>query len=349
MSASVPNTRGLLVVTDTLAGGMGALVRAQCAWFARRGWAVTLLAPDDGPAPDAPTVHTVIPAVQSARRVREMLAARRAVRAAWRANAKKSTVVHVHGLRSFLLARAAGLPKPFVSVHGAHPSSDDPAGYHLVRRLWFASIPRFARGATSGEPTTAAGWAYRPFVSPLLGHLDVLRFPPTESRPTFAWLGLLDDRKRPEVFVRAIAAVASDGVEVCGLLAGAGPRAGEIAALIEKLDAPVTMLGQADAVDVLTPAWALCLFARSEGTPLAVMEAMWAGRSVIASDRPGIRYLVGDTGSLADDVAVVAAAMRNLATDPALAARRGAAAATRIRTLINADTPWPEFERAYTS
>jgi len=149
--------------------------------------------------------------------------------------------------------------------------------------------------------------------------------------------------------VRAIAGAARAGSPVRGLIAGDGPRSAEISALVQELGAPVELLGQADPVPLLEQAWALCLFSRSEGTPLAVMEAMWAGRTVFGSDVPGIRHLVGDTGVVGDDVGVLAAAISELAADHALASLRGAEAAGRVRSLISADTPWPELERDYTA
>ena len=339
-----PGPRRLFIVSDTLAGGMGALVRAHAEWFGAHAWEVVLAAPADGSAPDTTVRFVEIPAVRSTRRADQMLRAGRALRRA-RRQYGAGAVVHVHGMRSFLLTRLAGLPKPYVSVHGAHPSPDDPAGYDVLRKAWFRVIPRLARGATTGEPRPEKGWSFTPFASPLLAQLDVLPFPAAGSTPTFVWLGLLDDRKQPELFVRALAGAP----RARGVLAGDGPRAAEIAALIRDLDAPVEMVGHADPVPLLQQAWALCLFARSEGTPLAVMESMWAGRTVIASDLPGIRYLVGDTGVLADDVAVVAAAIAELADDHALAVQRGSEAAARIRALITPDTPWAQLERSYTA
>lgn len=338
-----PGRRRLLIVSDTLAGGMGALVRAHAEWFAAHAWDVVVAAPADGRPPKAAVRFTEIPAVRSARRTDQMMRAGRALRAVWRGHRGGDAVVHVHGMRSFLLARLAGLPKPFVSVHGAHPSADDPKGYNSLRLGWFRLVPRLARGATTGEPRPERGWQFTPFASPLLAGLDVLPLPSADSTPTFVWLGLLDHRKRPEVFVRALAHTPN----ARGVLAGDGPRAAEIAALIRQLDAPVEMVGHVDPVPLLERAWALCLFATSEGTPLAVMEAMWSGRSVVGSNLPGIAHLVGDTGVVSDDPAVVAAAIAQLARDHALAASRGAAAAARIRTLVTPDTPWAQLEQSY--
>ncbi len=336
----------LLIVSDTLAGGMGALARTHASWFAARDWEVSLAAPLDGTGPTDPVRFLAVPAVSSLRRVNEVRRARAALRTAWSASGSPA-LVHAHGIRSFLLCRLAGLPRPFVSAHGTHPAVDDPFGYGALRRAWFALVPRFARGATSGEPTTVRGWTYFPFASPMLANLNVLPFPSASSTPTIAWLGLLDDRKQPEIFVRAVARVASEGHNVHALLGGAGDRFDEIQALVDSLDAPIEMLGQTDAVAVLRDAWCLALFSRSEGTPLAVMEAMWTGRSVVASSLAGNAHLIGDTGTLADTVDEAANGLRALVIDHAHAAERGAAAAVRVRTLLTPDTPWAELEASY--
>ncbi|MDP1793866.1 MAG: glycosyltransferase, partial [Acidimicrobiales bacterium] len=191
----------VLIVSDTLAGGMGTLARAHAAFLVGRGWEVCLAAPADGSVPTPPARFATLPVVSSLRRVGQMRAARAALRAVWRDFGAPDTVVHAHGMRAFLLCRVAGLPKPYVSVHGAHPSDDDPLGYDRLRRAWFGLLPRLSRGATSGEPTDVPGWTYSPFASPLLAKVDRLPFPPADSEPVIAWLGLLDDRKQPDVFV----------------------------------------------------------------------------------------------------------------------------------------------------
>jgi glycosyltransferase involved in cell wall biosynthesis len=332
------------VVSETLAGGLGALVRLQAEWFTSRQWGVIVAAPADGPAPDAPAVWVETPAVVTARRGREMAAARAALRAL-RVLLDDDTVVHVHGLRPILLARLAGLPTPFVSVHGAHPDPSDPPGYATVRRWWLRVVPRLAVRASTGEPGYPAPWVYEPYAGPALRRLDVMPLPDGEV-PVIGWLGVLDQRKQPDVFVRAIAEANRRGTRVRGLLGGTGHRRDEVAALIAQLDAAVEMLGHVDPAEVLAQSWALALFSPSEGTPLSVMEAMWCGRTVVGSPVPGIEYLVGDTGFIAGTVDAAADAFVRIA-NRADAARLGTAAAARIRTLVGPWTPWDALEPIY--
>jgi glycosyltransferase involved in cell wall biosynthesis len=335
----------LLVLTDTLAGGLGALVRLQAERFACQNWGVIVAAPADGPVPEPPAVWVELPGVASARRGREMAAVRRALRDL-RVLLDDDTVVHVHGMRSVLLARLAGLPTPFVSVHGAHPDPSDPPGYATLRRLWLRALPRLAVRASTGEPGYPAPWVYEPYASPLLRRLDVMPLP-SDGGAVIGWLGALDQRKQPELFVRAIAEANRRGCDVRGVLAGTGHRAEEIAALIAQHDAPVEMLGHADPADVLRRCWALALFARSEGTPLAVIEAMWAGRTVVGSPVPGIEYLVGDTGFITGSVDGAADAFVRIAADRAATAERGERAAQRVRELVGPWSPWDTVEPLY--
>jgi glycosyltransferase involved in cell wall biosynthesis len=157
----------------------------------------------------------------------------------------------------------------------------------------------------------------------------------------------MDTRKQPELFVRAIAEVARRGQPIKGLLGGSGARLGEISALVHELRAPVEVLGQADPTDVLRRSWAFALFARSEGTPLAVMEAMWAGRTVVGSPVPGIEWLVGDTGTIAGSVDAAADAFQRIAADRDHTAESGLAAAQRVRALVGPWTPWDTTEPHY--
>ncbi len=335
----------LVIISDTLAGGLGALVRLQAQWFTCRHWDVVVAAPADGVRPSAPARFEELPLVASARRVTQMARGRRAFREL-RGRLDANTVVHVHGMRSLLLARLAGLPTPFVSVHGAHPDATDPPGYAHLRRLWLRTLPRLSVRAVTGEPGYDPPWVYEPHASPLLHDLDVLPMP-TSDVPTIGWLGGLDTRKQPELFVRAITEAARRGVTVRGLLGGSGARAGEIARLVQELRAPVELLGQADATDVLRRSWAFALFARSEGTPLAVMEAMWAGRTVVGSPVPGIELLVGETGTIAGSVDAAADAFVRIASDRDWTTRQGLAAAERVRALVGAWTPWDTTEPHY--
>src|SRR5205085_11201274 len=146
------------------------------------------------------------------------------------------------------------------AVRGAHPDAADPPGYAQLRRLWLRSVPRLCHRAVTGEPGYPPPWHYEPHASPVLRDLDVLPMPTTDIA-TIGWLGGLDTRKQPEIFVRALAEVARRGQPIRGLLGGSGARFDEIAALVRELDAPVEMLGQTDPVGVQRRSGACARFA----------------------------------------------------------------------------------------
>jgi glycosyltransferase involved in cell wall biosynthesis len=88
-----------------------------------------------------------------------------------------------------------------------------------------------------------------------------------------------------------------------------------------------------------------------EGFPNTVVEAMAAGRPVVASDVGGVPDAVvdGETGLLvpAGDVAGVASALAEVLADPALAARMGAEGRARAAAHFAVDTVTHQLEATY--
>jgi glycosyltransferase involved in cell wall biosynthesis len=317
----------LLLVADTLDGGLGAAVRAQATWFERDGWAVQVF--DHVPE-----------------RARDGLAMVRAA-AALRHVARRfdAGVTHCHGLRSFVVARLVTSPAPFVTLHGSGPVPSDPPLNDATRRAGRRIVPRLAAGAFTATPDGQRAWRFLPHASPRLAGLREVPIP--DGPPTFLWLGRLAEPKRPDVFVRAMAAIADTGAR--GLVVGDGPLRAEVEALVRSLGAPVDMLGERDDVaGLIAGSWAVGLFSTHEALSFAVQEAMWSGRAAVVSDRPGLRWLAGRDGFVVPDADAAAPAFRTL-TDPEVARARGAASARSLRAILRPDDPWPavasEYER----
>ncbi|RMH80151.1 MAG: glycosyltransferase [Actinomyces sp.] len=115
---------------------------------------------------------------------------------------------------------------------------------------------------------------------------------------------------------------------------GQGPLADEIAAGVERagLGDRFRLLGhRRDVARLLSAADVVTLTSRHEGLPVAVMEALAAGRPVVATRAGGVAEAVGDAGILVDvdDVAGLADAYVTLARDETRRRTLGERAARR--------------------
>ena len=333
----------LLVVADSLDGGLGAAATSHAAWFDAHGWRVALAAPGAGPEAGRQP-HTVdIPEAGSAFDVRSVLRAAFFLRSVIRGDGRPS-IVHAHGTRSQLLCLLAGR-RPYVTMHGSGGRIEGQGVLGaLVRTLARRLAARLAVSAYCAAPASG-GWETLLHASPRLADLDVL--PPADGDvPTFVWVGRLDAPKRPELFVEACA-LAHRVTPLRGVVVGDGPLLDELRAQVAHLGAPVDVRGATDDVtSALREARAVCLFSDFEGVPFTVQEAMWAGRAMVLSPLPGLRWFAGDTATYASEPRAIADAMLELC-DRDLASARGQLAADRIRGLLHPEDPFPRLLSDY--
>jgi glycosyltransferase involved in cell wall biosynthesis len=160
------------------------------------------------------------------------------------------------------------------------------------------------------------------------------------------WIGRLEAPKRPDIFVEAIARAARSR-PLRGLVLGDGSLRESSEQLARQLDAPVEFLGErSEVTQLLTGAWATCLFSDFEGVPFAVQEAMWSGRAVVVSDLPSLRWFAKQHAHFVKDAASAASALQELC-DPVTARTWGERAAAQIRTLVAPDAPFPQLLSDY--
>lgn len=323
--------RALLVVADSLDGGIGGAVLSHCRSFADHGWSVTLAAPDA--RAHAAGLITVIDlqVPDGAVEIRRMWAAARSVRRL--VGAARPDVVHAHGLRSLVVVLAAG-HRAFVTLH----SSDRPPGpsttHARLRDIFRDVLPRLVPGAFSVVPLRRGRWVPVLIPSPRLAELNDLDLEPDASDPLFVFASRLASPKRPELFIDAMAALSRHVPRARGVVLGEGPRRAELEALIERTGAPVQLPGRVEQMtDWYRQAWGVCLFSDSEGLPFVVQEAMSAGRPLVTSPLPGIVWFAGDAASYVRDAAEAAVALRELC-DPAARATRGLAARARAHAML---------------
>jgi glycosyltransferase involved in cell wall biosynthesis len=333
----------LLVVADHVGGGLGASAVAHSEWFAARGWAVGLAAPHQAAGEQAGVRRLPLPIAGSALDLAAVRGAARELRRLVKET--RPAVVHVHGTRSQLLCLFAGR-LPYVTMHGAggRVPGQRPAGT-AMRALGRAVAPRLARGAYSASPS-GRGWRTVLHASPRLAEMEQVGPVADGSTPVFLWLGRLDQPKEPMTFVRACA-LAAERVDLRGVVVGDGPQGAQLAAEADRLGAPVSFVGATDDVATqMEAAWALCLFSGFEGVPFSVQEAMWAGRPVVLSPLPSLRWFAGSAASYAGDAAAAADLLVALAA-PEETRARGEDARKRVRGLLSPDDPFPRYLRDY--
>ena len=182
------------------------------------------------------------------------------------------------------------------------------------------------------------GW-----VSTLPSHAGVLRrrhrIP--DGVVTLGLVGRLTAIKNHELFLAALARL-RPGV-ACGVIIGDGERRGPLEATARSVlgpERPVIFTGwERDQGNIYAGLDVVCLTSRNEGTPVALIEAMAAGRPFVATDVGGVRDLaVGEprpdprgftvfaNGIVVrpDDADAFAAALSLLVDAPAVRAAMGA-------------------------
>jgi glycosyltransferase involved in cell wall biosynthesis len=153
--------------------------------------------------------------------------------------------------------------------------------------------------------------------------------------PTFLYVGRLKRYKGVEVAIRALHLARARRADLSLDIAGTGDDVPRLVRLARELGLSDVVrfhgfVSQDRKLDLFRRAWANLFPSPKEGWGLTVMEAAACGTPSIASDSPGLRDSVRDgvTGYLVPhgDAAALAARMVDLAGQPELVARIGAAA-----------------------
>ena len=160
----------------------------------------------------------------------------------------------------------------------------------------------------------------------------------------FGYVGRFVPIKDLPALVRAFARVAAGAAEARLLLVGDGEERPVVERLITELHLSerVHLVGwQQDLRPVYGAMDAAVISSRSEGTPVALIEAMAAGRPVVAPDVGGVADIVADgrTGLVVrpGDPEALANAMLQLARDADLRKRLGCAARREVAARFTVD------------
>jgi glycosyltransferase involved in cell wall biosynthesis len=180
----------------------------------------------------------------------------------------------------------------------------------------------------------------------------LLGIPP--ERFVVGWIGRMTGVKRTGDLLRALEALREGGVDACLCLVGDGP---ERTALEEEayrlgLARHVLSLGYQEEVARWYSAFdAFVLPSANEGTPVTAIEALAAGRPVVATRVGGVPDVVrdGEDGFLVEvgDARGLAERLAQLAADPGLRGRMGAAGRERVLTRYAVDRLAEDVDRLY--
>jgi glycosyltransferase involved in cell wall biosynthesis len=247
------------------------------------------------------------------------------------------------------------MPAPAVAARLALPGRA-PAFVHTEHNLWdrYRPATRWANRLTYGRNAAVIAVSAavarsvggtRPAPEVVVHGVEPPAGPPTgpaEARsrlgldgsgPVVGTVGNFTAKKDHATLVQALSALPAD---VRLVLVGLGPLEADLRALVarEGLAEQVTFAGSRDDVAALLPAFdVFALSSRYEGLPIALLEAMAAGRPCVATSVGGVPEVItdGEDGVLVppDDPAALAAALTALLDDPARRTELGRRAAAR--------------------
>jgi glycosyltransferase involved in cell wall biosynthesis len=170
------------------------------------------------------------------------------------------------------------------------------------------------------------------------------------DRPVVLCVANLRFSKGQRFLLDAVATLQRHGLASTLVLVGEGPERAGLKRLADQLGIDVRFLGaRTDVEGLMARADAVVLPSLHEGMSNAVMEAMAAGRPVVATDVGGTGELLRGRGVLVPpaDADALADALTRILTDPALAERLGKSARDWSFANLRADTMVDQHIRIY--
>lgn len=238
-------------------------------------------------------------------------------------------LVHAHGLKAGLVAglatRLYDRPLVVATMHNAIKSRffnglllrwADRVIY--VSRDLFESVPGAVERGAMVIPATAR-------VEPIEDDLDVGM--ELGGAPRVVAVGRLHSQKGFDVLIRASKLLSIDGLRI--FIVGEGPERDRLERIIDKEGqrSRIVLLGERfDARALIAAADVFCMPSRWEGSPLALHEAMEAGKPIVATRVGGIADMTGSEAALLvppEDPEALAAGLHLLLTDKDMAQRLG--------------------------
>jgi glycosyltransferase involved in cell wall biosynthesis len=356
----------LHVIAPAPFGGMESVVRMLAGGHARRGHSIrvaTVLSPGSGPHPFVASLESDgVTVIQLRVGARDYWGERKAIRALCRE--VRPHVVHTHGFRPDVIsasaARAEGIP--LVSTcHGFVESTLRGRAYQWLDRRALrrfdavvAVSPSIAsRLRASGVANRRIHLLFNAFAQnsePLTRNAarQLLDLPEV---PVIGWVGRLSAEKGPDVALEAFARLNHPSAHL--LFVGEGREQIPLRNRAKSLGVSDRLIWRGVVPDArrLFPAFdGFLLSSRTEGTPMALLEAMAADVPIVATRVGGVPDVVDDSSAwLVDsgDAAAMARALFEMLDRPELARARAESARETLRQRFAID-PWlSRYESIY--
>ena len=214
--------------------------------------------------------------------------------------------------------------------------------YRMLSSTGYMEADLITPGSDYNRRWELLGGAHPERIQRVYNGVDTAEFPTgvEPTMPTISWLGRIDPIKDVETLIRAFAYVHDQLPESRLRVFGGTPKGGEgyqkhCENLIRDLNLTdsATLEGRVNVtVDAYHAGHVVALTSISEGFPYTAIEAMAAGRPLVATDVGGVREAIGDTGFVVPprDPEAVARASLKLLTDHPLRQQMGAAARDRV-------------------
>ncbi len=288
----------------------------------------------------------------------------RAVRGLRRILAReRPDLVHLHTGRATwlggLAARRQGVPALTTRRQDrrVRPGWRTRAVHGRLTELSVAISPAVARqlreGGVAAERVRVVPSAVDPAaLAPRAGRDATREAQSAGEAPVVLALAALVPRKGLDVLLEALARLPAGTPRPALWIAGEGPERPALERRAAELGVDARFLGRREDVGDLLAACDVCVLpSRREGLGVAALEAMAAGRPLVATRVGGLAEAVADaeTGLLVepDDAAGLADALARLLADPELRARLGAAGPARVAERFAVERMVDAYEALY--
>ena len=348
--------RVLHVLAPSRAGGLERVVEMLSAEQGNRAQVAAVLTPDDAAGhPFAARIRAL------GLEAHEIVVGARAYRSEYQSlltllRRVTPEIVHTHGYRADIVAGMAARRAGIATVSTLHGFTgggfrnrlNERVQCFLLRRadaviaVSHAMLPRLRRAGIPAERLHVVPNAYEA-PSPLLSRADArARLGISKDALVACWVGRLSNEKGPDVMVRALPLI--DSAWQLSMI-GEGRDRTQLAGIAAELGVAGRVRwhgGVPNASTVYGAFDAFVLSSRTEGTPIALFEAMAARVPIVATRVGGVPDVITDAHAMLvapERPDEIAAALRKIQRDPAAAARRADAARTRLLTAYSVD-PW---------